>query len=61
MAIDEAALKICQQRGHEAGLLGNTWSQCRWCGMWIREIKTIEERRDEPPLADQNPLIRARG
>lgn len=55
--INPEELAICKRRGHDAGLLpyGNAWSQCRWCGMWLREVRTIEERTDEPPKDQQTP------
>jgi hypothetical protein len=41
-------LQICRRRGHKH-LLGSHWSRCDWCGFWVREIRTIEEREEEPP------------
>src|ERR1700693_914104 len=51
-------LVICRRRGHDFGNLGlgKHWSQCKWCGMWARQIRTTEEREDEPPAADQDPI-----
>lgn len=55
--IDLTELAICRKRGHKFPLLApNKWEQCTWCKMWLREVKTIEEREDEPPKEDQNPL-----
>jgi hypothetical protein len=54
--IDLAALAICKQRGHDAHTSQNFWSKCKWCGMWLREVRTIEEREDEPPAAEQSPF-----
>jgi hypothetical protein len=34
------------------------WVACRVCGIWLREVRTIEERADEPLKADQNQLLR---
>jgi len=62
--INPDELAICRRRGHDAGILGEGWSQCRWCGIWLREVRTIEEREDEPPENEQNPfgkLLRERG
>ena len=57
--IDPDELKICQQRGHNTEIsLGAQWVPCRWCGMWLREVRTIEERPDEPPADQQNPLLK---
>lgn len=54
--IDEKQLAICKQRGHHTRYLGDEWSQCKWCGMWLREVRKIEERRDAPP-ADQQSSV----
>ncbi len=54
--INRDELAICKRRGHDAGLLGEDWSLCKWCGTWLRELRTIEEREDEPPKSRQNPL-----
>ena len=56
--IDAKQLEICKQRGHDTGYLGTDWSQCKWCRMWLREVRTIEERRDAPPAEEQSPLGR---
>ena len=56
-------LAICRQRGHETGALNfdsRKWSQCQWCGMWVRKIETIEEREDEPPINEQS-IFASRG
>jgi hypothetical protein len=50
-------LEICKRRGHGLkGLSRERWKQCRWCGMWLREVCVIEEREDEPPKDEQDPL-----
>ena len=55
--INRKELAICRRRGHEHGaLLGKDWRRCRWCGIWLREVTTIEERRDEPPKDEQSPF-----
>jgi len=56
--INPEELAICKRRGHRPdGLfIQQGWSQCQWCGMWLREVKTIEEREDEPPKSEQNVL-----
>ncbi len=53
-------LAICKRRGHDALGLGirEGWSQCKWCGIWLREVRTIEEREDDPPADEQDPLGR---
>ena len=57
--VNPEELAICKRRGHDAkgvGLLGGGWLQCRWCGMWLREVRTIEEREDDPPEDQQSPI-----
>jgi hypothetical protein len=45
--VDQTELEICRRRGHSgAQLLG--WTQCAWCGTWLREVTTTEEREDDP-------------
>jgi len=57
--INPTELEVCKRRGHEVGpMWGQRWKQCKWCGMWLREIRTIEEREDEPPKDEQDPLAR---
>ncbi|MGA2590691.1 MAG: hypothetical protein ABSH32_12300 [Bryobacteraceae bacterium] len=53
--IDPAELAICKRRGHDAGLtvFSERWMQCKWCGTWLRVVRTIEEREDEPPKDQQ--------
>ena len=46
--INRKEFEICKRRGHEVGLSGE-WSQCRACGVWVREVTTMEEREDSPP------------
>jgi hypothetical protein len=46
--INHKELAICKKRGH-AGFVREGWTQCKWCGTWQREVRTIEEREDEPP------------
>jgi len=59
--INTAELVICKRRGHDTpGLSFGYWEQCKFCKMWIREVRTIEEREDEPPASDRSPLSRAR-
>jgi hypothetical protein len=58
--VNDKQLAICKQRGHNArGILSpKDWSQCEFCGMWLREVRTIEERRDTPPEDEQSPFHR---
>jgi hypothetical protein len=55
--INPEELAICKRRGHDGGY-DKAWSQCKWCGMWLRTVKVIEEREDEPPQAEQDQLHR---
>ena len=59
--LDELA--ICKRRGHSyAGItLHEGWTQCKWCGIWLREVRKIEEREDEPPRDEQSPFEKLRG
>jgi hypothetical protein len=46
--VSAAELAICRRRGHSM-IVGKRWSNCRFCGFWLREDRTFEEREDEPP------------
>jgi hypothetical protein len=54
--IDRRELAICKRRGHDQSLLREDWKRCKWCGMWLREVTTIEESEQEPPKEEQSPL-----
>jgi len=54
--IDPKELAICKRRGHEEVGLSGRWKKCKWCGMWVRDVRTIEERDSEPPKDEQDPL-----
>jgi hypothetical protein len=60
--INAEELVICRRRSHnpEAGFGMGGWVQCVSCGMWLREVTTIEEREDEPPESELSLLARAR-
>ncbi len=61
--INQDALEICKTRGHDApglGLFPNKWTKCKWCGMWVRELRTIEERTDEPPENEMRYFVGAK-
>jgi hypothetical protein len=58
--INQEELAICERRGHKANLWCGWWAQCEMCGMWLREVTTIEKREDEPPEAEIHPLDRYR-
>jgi hypothetical protein len=56
MNADELA--ICKRRGHDIAIgLRDGWVQCKWCGIWLREVPIIEEREDAPPEAERNRLV----
>jgi hypothetical protein len=56
MQVDQKELEICRRRGRvpraERPAL---WSRCKWCGMWVRTVTTIEEREDDPPEKQRDP------
>jgi hypothetical protein len=56
--IDLEEQKICQRRGHDPGLafLHQGWAQCKWCKIWVREVRTLEERESDPPKEELNPF-----
>ena len=47
-------LAICKRRGHAGVSLDGGWRQCKWCGMWLRTVTTIEEREDAPPAKERS-------
>lgn len=53
----EQEYAICLRRGHSV-FLTEQWRRCRWCLWWVRETRTKEERKDEPPTEDQDYLSR---
>ena len=55
--INAEELTVCKRRGHDAEIgLRSGWVQCKWCGMWLREVKTVQEREDDPPVSERNTL-----
>ena len=55
--INQEEAAICKRRGHDASLgLKFGWTKCKWCGTWLREVCTIEEREDTPPADQQSAL-----
>ena len=46
--LNASELAICRCRGHST-IVGKGWSNCSYCGFWLRENRTLEEREDEPP------------
>ncbi len=59
--INAEELMICKRRGHAVGgLVSQHWKQCQWCGTWVREVRTIQEREEDPPEEDLDPMIKLR-
>jgi hypothetical protein len=60
--IDAEELAICRKRGHQPVSPLGGWTQCRFCNLWVREVRTVtlEEREDEPPANEQSLTVRAR-
>jgi hypothetical protein len=56
--IDRQELETCKRRGHATKGAAYGWALCKWCGMWVREVRTttVEEREDEPPEKDKTIL-----
>jgi hypothetical protein len=60
-AINHEELAICRRRGHVTPFsLKAGWLQCEKCGMWLRDVVTREEREDEPPENERNPVLMLR-
>jgi hypothetical protein len=53
--INQEELAICKRRGHQPAPY-KQWQRCKWCGMWIRSVTTIEEREDDPPEKERDPM-----
>jgi len=56
--INPEELAICRRRGHAELATPRGWAQCKWCAMWLREKRTVEEREDEPPEEELDPYVR---
>ena len=56
LMIDPVERAICKRRGHSYAAIQEGWTQCEWCGIWLRQVRTIEEREDEPPKHEQSPF-----
>ncbi len=53
--INQEEFAICKRRGHQVkGTLENGYQQCSHCGAWVREVRTIEEREDDPPVSERH-------
>jgi hypothetical protein len=57
--INAEEFAVCRRRGHE-GPAHEGWTQCKWCGIWLREVRKIEESEDEPPEAELDIRLRVR-
>ncbi len=57
--INPEEVAICKRRGHKPDhyALHRGWTPCDWCGMWVREVSTIEEREDTPPESEQDSAV----
>jgi hypothetical protein len=55
--INQEELTICRRRGHAIKVLQENWKQCDACRMWVREVRTTEEREDTPPENEFDPLF----
>jgi hypothetical protein len=53
--IDQKELAICRKRGHE-WVSESSWTPCKYCGMWLRKVCTIEERDTRPPEEEISTL-----
>jgi hypothetical protein len=58
LMINAEELAICRRRGHSDDFFGKGWRKCKWCGMWSRQVTSIEEREYEPPEAEQDLRMR---
>ena len=57
--INRKELAICKRRGHDRSATWRQyWGRCKLCGMWLREVVTVEEREDDPPEDELDPLDR---
>jgi hypothetical protein len=56
--VNQEELAICRRRGHDATFLGDGWIQCKWCGMWLRQRKLLDEQEDEPPQSEINLIAK---
>jgi hypothetical protein len=54
--VNQEELALCKRRSHTVDPSVRGWRQCTSCGMWVREKYVIEEREDEPPSEEIDPL-----
>jgi hypothetical protein len=50
--INPEELATCKRRGHKVAM-DEAWSPCKWCSLWLREKRTIEERENAPPRKER--------
>lgn len=55
--INQRELAVCKRRGHDRSARED-WMQCKWCGIWHREVRRLEEREDEPPETELDPMVK---
>jgi hypothetical protein len=59
--VNQGELEICRRRSHDLALTyEGRWTQCRWCGLWVRDVHTREEREDEPPKDEQSMFVKVK-
>ncbi len=58
--INQEELAICRRRSHTVHATTRGWLQCEACGMWLREMRTTEEREDTPPMDEIDPALRTK-
>ena len=56
--INPKELAICKRRGHNPQGDRDKWECCKYCGMWTRTLSTIQERKDDPPEEEQDPMYK---
>jgi len=55
---DREEAEICKPRGHSEYPDEKRWSECNFCGTFYGEVRTVEEREDEPPAKEQYPRLK---
>jgi hypothetical protein len=55
--IDAQEQAVCARRGHSTYATPQ-WQRCKYCGLWYREVRTLEESPHAPPESEQDPRER---
>src|ERR1700722_14502687 len=50
--------EICKRRGHSEYPDEKRGSECNFCGTFYREVRSVEERDEEPPIDEQYPRLK---